>query len=80
MISAWALVSIVPLIGSNIYALKKIQELRDALTAKEILLDSNYQGANVAAGGVMVRTFERPIRRVRVISSSRTRLTLEASE
>lgn len=78
MISAWALTAILPLIGSNFYAIKRIEKLRAALEMREILLgDDQRYNVKVYPGGAVVRTFPMPVRRVRVTSSRGTELLIE---
>lgn len=78
MISAWTLTALLPLIGSNIYALKKMQELRQALDTKEVLLGEEDKGSIVAAGGVLVWTLHDRSVRFNVKSSRWTRLDVSA--
>jgi methionine synthase II (cobalamin-independent) len=89
VISAWALVSLVPLIGSNLYALRKIVDLQRALNVKDILIDGDFDrgkifehfaglGSNntVSAGGTVVSTVSQLGIRIRVTSSRWTDLKI----
>lgn len=80
MISAWTLGALVPLIGSNIYALRKIHELRDALAMKATLLGEDTspgRWAYIAPGGTMVMTLRNCPKRVRITSRYQTQVRVE---
>lgn len=78
MVSAWALLSIVPLIASNWYAVKQIEKLRGALEVREMLCERPvHDAAAICANGVMVLTIKDYVGRIRIWSRYEARLRLE---